>query len=105
MFETRASTASPKRRLSYFFCVKLCTVGMAFRISPAIAEASAIRSCECARQLAHAAAEDHGGQHHQTEHRQHDRQQPGAGDEQHHQAAEEQQHIAQPIEMLVPTTV
>ena len=40
------STESPKRFDSIFSCVNACTVGMALRISPAMAEASAMRSCE-----------------------------------------------------------
>jgi hypothetical protein len=40
------STEAPKRFDSIFSWVNACTVGIALRISPAIAEASAIRSCE-----------------------------------------------------------
>ena len=40
------STEPPKRDDSICSCVNACTVGMALRISPAMAEASAMRSCE-----------------------------------------------------------
>ena len=40
------STLPPKRCASMFSWVKACTVGIAFRISPAMPEASAMRSCD-----------------------------------------------------------
>ncbi len=40
------STELPKRCASTCSCVNACTVGIAFNTSPAIAEASATRSCE-----------------------------------------------------------
>jgi hypothetical protein len=40
------SVRSAKRLASCFSCVNACTVGIALRISPARAEASAIRSCD-----------------------------------------------------------